>query len=54
MLTYIQAHWVEIVAVLLAIETVATYVVKLTPSTKDDEVVQKIIDTLATLGIKKQ
>lgn len=52
MIAFLQAHWVEIVAALVAIETAATYIVKLTPSTKDDELVQKVTDVLASLGVK--
>jgi hypothetical protein len=40
---YIKANWVDICTVVTSIIGVASIVVKLTPSLKDDTVLQKIV-----------
>lgn len=49
--TFIQTHWDEILAIIGGIVSIATIIVKLTPSTKDDEVLNKIINILAKFSI---
>jgi len=44
---YITKHWADIVAIVTGIVTVASIIVKLTPSTADDNVVSKIMQFLA-------
>lgn len=42
-MTWILAHWADILAVYGGLVAFCTAVVKLTPNTKDDEVLNKII-----------
>lgn len=51
-MTWLTDNWATIVLAILGLETAATYIVKLTPSTKDDEFVQKVTDVLTSLGVK--
>lgn len=54
--TFLKDHWVEIMAVYGGLVAVATTIVKLTPSTKDDEILAKIIkvlDFFSTVNPKK-
>lgn len=51
-ITWIVAHWPELVGVLGALLSVASFVVALTPSPKDDEVVRKIMAFLSFLQPK--
>jgi hypothetical protein len=46
MVEFVTANWEGIVAVVAAVLAVAAAVVKLTPSKKDDEVVDKIEDVV--------
>jgi hypothetical protein len=46
MVEFVTANWEGIVAVAAAVLAVAAAVVKLTPSKKDDEVVDKIEDVV--------
>jgi flavodoxin len=41
--TWVTTHWAEIAQVIAAIIGVASIIVKLTPSLKDDTMLQKII-----------
>ena len=53
---WIQANWVNVVAIYGALVAVATAVVKLTPSTKDDEFLGKVVrflDFFSTVSVKK-
>lgn len=55
-LPFIQANWVNIVAVYGAVVALATVIVKLTPSTADDEVLGKMVrflDNFSTVAVKK-
>lgn len=55
-LPFIQANWVNIVAVYGAVVALATLVVKLTPSTRDDEILGKVVrllDNFSTATVKK-
>lgn len=46
MLDWIVAHWTDILAVYGGVVAIATFIVKLTPSVKDDTILAKIIDFL--------
>lgn len=50
-MSWITEHWKDILAVIGGIVTVASLIVKLTPTQKDDTVLEKIIKILAVLGI---
>jgi hypothetical protein len=53
---WIQANWVNIMAIYGALVAVATAVVKITPSTRDDEILGKVIrflDFFSTVNVKK-
>ena len=51
MINWIQAHWKDILAIIGGVVTVASLIVKLTPTQKDDTVLAKIIKILAALGL---
>ena len=48
---WIMQHWKDILAIIGGIVTVASIVVKLTPTQKDDTVLAKIIKILSALGL---
>ena len=48
---YIMEHSGELLEILGAVVAVATLVVKLTPTTKDDTVLAKIINILSALSL---
>jgi len=48
---WIMAHWKDILAVIGGVVTVASIIVKLTPTQKDDGVLAKIIKILSALGL---
>ena len=48
---YIREHSGELLEILGAVVAVATLVVKLTPTTKDDTVLAKIINILSALSL---
>ena len=48
---WITTHWQEILAWIGGIVTAASIIVKLTPTTKDDTVLAKIIKVLAALSL---
>lgn len=43
MISWIAEHWTDILAIYGGIVAVCTVIVKLTPSTKDNEILDKII-----------
>lgn len=51
MLEFIKEHYQDIFAVIGAIVTAASIIVKLTPSQKDDAVLAKIIKVLDTFSV---
>lgn len=53
MLDFLTANWAGIVAVVTAILFAADKLVKLTPSTTDDEFVAKVENALSVIGINK-
>lgn len=46
MISWIAEHWADILAIYGGIVAVCTVIVKLTPSTKDNEILDKIIKFL--------
>lgn len=48
---WITANWVNITAVIGGVVTLASLIVKLTPSTSDDAVLDKIIGVLNALAL---
>ena len=48
---WIMAHWKDILAVIGGVVSVASIVVKLTPTPKDNSVLEKIIKVLSALGL---
>lgn len=48
---WIQSNWKDILAVIGGAVTLATAIVKLTPTQKDDNVLAKIIKVLAALSL---
>ena len=50
-ISFIQNHWDELLAIIGGIVSVATIIVKLTPTDKDNKVLEKIINFLAKFSI---
>lgn len=50
-LTFIQNHYDELLAIIGGVVSIATIIVKLTPSTRDNEILEKIINFLAKFSI---
>ena len=50
-LTFIQNHYDELLAIIGGIVSIASIIVKLTPTTKDDKILKYIIDFLAKFSI---
>ena len=50
-ISFIQNHWDELLAIIGGVVSVASIIVKLTPTTKDDTVLNTIINFLAKLSI---
>lgn len=48
---WIIAHWKDILAIIGGVVTMASIIVKLTPTQKDDNVLAKVIKILAALGL---
>lgn len=51
LISYIASHWVEIGAAIGLIMGAARIVVKLTPTPKDDTILEKVIDFLKHVGL---
>lgn len=51
MISWLQANWKDVLAVIGGVVTVASIIVKLTPTQKDDSVLEKIIKILAALSL---
>jgi len=52
---WVQTHWVDILAIYAGIVTVASIIVKLTPSTADDAVLAKIVNFIGKfIALNKQ
>ena len=50
-LTFIQNHYDELLAIIGGVVSIATIIVKLTPTDKDNKVLEKIINCLAKFSI---
>ncbi len=50
-MNWIMEHWKDILAVIGAVVTAASIIVKLTPTQKDDNVLAKVIKILAALSL---
>ena len=50
-ITFLKLHYDDILAIIGGIVSIATIIVKLTPSTKDDEILNKNINVLSKLSI---
>ena len=50
-INFFQNHYSDILAIIGGVVSIATIIVKITPSSKDDEVLNKIINILAKLSI---
>ena len=50
-ISFIQNHWDELLAIIGGVVSVASIIVKLTPTTKDDNVLNTIIKILAKFSI---
>ena len=51
MISWLQANWKDVLAIIGGVVTVASIIVKLTPTQKDDNVLEKIIKILAALSL---
>lgn len=52
MMDWIRANWVELVAIVGGVVLVARIIVKLTPTPKDDTVLEKIVNFLKAIGLQ--
>lgn len=50
-MTWIIEHWQDILAIIGGVVSVSTVIVKLTPTTKDDSVLNTIIKVLSALSL---
>lgn len=48
---WIQAHWKDILAIIGSVVALASLIVKITPTQKDDNILAKIIKILAALSL---
>lgn len=51
---WVMANWVEITAVVGGVVTIASIIVKWTPTQKDDAVLAKVMKILAFLSLNKK
>lgn len=51
MISWLQANWKDVLAIIGGVVTVASIIVKLTPTPKDDAVLAKVIKILAALSL---
>ena len=50
-INFIQAHYQDILAIIGAIVSIATIIVKITPTEKDDAILTKIVNILSKLSL---
>jgi DUF1009 family protein len=50
-ITYISLHWADIIAALGGVIITARVIVKLTPTPKDDSVLESVVSFLKHLGL---
>lgn len=48
---WIMTHWKDILAIIGAVVTAASLIVKITPTQKDDNILAKVIKVLAALSL---
>ena len=51
MISWLQANWKEVLAIIGGVVTVASIIVKLTPTPKDDAFLAKVIKVLSALSL---
>ncbi|MBO7735883.1 MAG: hypothetical protein J6S67_25160 [Methanobrevibacter sp.] len=51
MIGWLQANWKDVLAIIGGVVTVASIIVKLTPTQKDDAFLAKVIKILAALSL---
>ena len=51
---WVISHWLDIVAVITGIVTVASIIAKLTPTETDDKIVAKILQVIDLLAINNK
>jgi len=51
MIQWLQANWKDVLAIIGGVVTVASIIVKLTPTQKDDAFLAKVIKVLAALSL---
>lgn len=51
MISWLQANWKDVLAIIGGVVTVASIIVKLTPTQKDDAFLAKVIKVLAALSL---
>lgn len=51
MINWIQSNWKDVLAIIGGVVTVASIIVKLTPTQKDDAFLAKVIKVLAALSL---
>jgi hypothetical protein len=52
-MVWIQANWVNVTAIVGGVVTIASVIVKMTPSRSDDVVLDKIISVLKVLSLAR-
>lgn len=50
-INFIQTHYQDILAIIGAIVSIATIIVKITPTEKDDAILTKIVNMLSKLSL---
>lgn len=50
-ITWVTNHWKDVLAIISAVIGLATVIVKMTPTQKDDAVLAKVIKVLAALSL---
>jgi len=50
---WLTAHWEDIVIIAMAVHTIASIIVRLTPTPKDDAVLGKVVKLLSTISLNK-
>jgi hypothetical protein len=50
-INFFQNHYTELLAIIGSIVSIATVIVKITPSTKDDDILTKIVNLLEKFSL---
>ena len=50
-INFFQNHYSDILAIIGGVVSIATIIVKITPTTKDDDILDKVINVLAKFSI---